>query len=115
MLGDVEIKTMADVSGMERLLLIHPWISPLLDRDFSRGGVAQFDLATRALRLVVRLRQPFGALLLATLAREQYKWVATDSLIMVRVRETSLTELMDLDLRQCTKCYSDVRAVTLEM
>ena len=96
MLGDVEIKTSHNLSEMESLLLIHPWISPLLDRDFSRGGVAQFDLATRALRLVVRLRQPFGALLLATLAREQYKRVATDSLIMVRVREeTSLTELMD--------------------
>ncbi|KAI9571003.1 hypothetical protein HD554DRAFT_235697 [Boletus coccyginus] len=35
MLGDVEIKTTADLSGMERLLLIHPWISPLLDQDFS--------------------------------------------------------------------------------
>jgi hypothetical protein len=55
-----------------------------------------FDHATRALRLVVRLKQPFGALLLAPLARVQYRRVATDSLIMVRVREeTSLTELMD--------------------
>ncbi|KAI9461360.1 hypothetical protein HD554DRAFT_1521119 [Boletus coccyginus] len=95
MLGDVEIKTMADLSGMESLLLIHPWISPLLDQDFSRG-TAQFDPATRALRLVVRLRRSFGALLLAPLTRVQYSRVATDSLIMVRVREeTSLTELMD--------------------
>ncbi|KAI9572541.1 hypothetical protein HD554DRAFT_2036106 [Boletus coccyginus] len=95
MLGDVEFKTMDKLSGMESLLLIHPWISPLLDQDFSRG-VAQFDLATRALWLVARLRQPFGALLLATLAREQYERVATDSLIMVRVREeTPLTEFMD--------------------
>ncbi|KAI9455067.1 hypothetical protein HD554DRAFT_298454 [Boletus coccyginus] len=95
MLGDVEFKTTDRLSGMESLLLIHPWISPLLDQDFLRG-VAQFDLATRALRLVARLRQPFGALLLATQARERYRRVATDSLIMVRVRkETSLTELMD--------------------
>ncbi|KAI9571804.1 hypothetical protein HD554DRAFT_1826569 [Boletus coccyginus] len=95
MLGDVEFKTTDKLSGMESFVLIHPWISPLLDQDFSRG-VAQFDLTTRALRLVARLRQPFGALLLATLAREQYRRVATDSLIMVRVREdTSLTDLMD--------------------
>jgi len=96
MLGDVEIKTIADLSGMERLLLIHPWLSPLLDEDFSRSGGALFDETTCALRLVVRLRQSFGALLLAPLARAQYRRVAMDSLIMVRVREeTSLTELMD--------------------
>ena len=95
MLGDVEIKTTNDLSGMDGLLLIHPWISPLLDQDFSYGA-ARFDLSTRALRLVARLRQPFGALLLAPLARVQYRRVATDSLIMVQVREeTSLTELMD--------------------
>ena len=95
MLGDVEIKTTDDLSGMEGLLLIHPWISPLLDQDFSCGA-ARFDHHTRALRLVARLRLPFGALLLAPLARVQYRRVATDSLIMVRVREeTSLTELMD--------------------
>ena len=35
MLGDVEIKTTDDLSGMEGLLLIHPWISPLVDQDFS--------------------------------------------------------------------------------
>ena len=80
---------------MEGLLLILPWISPPLDQDFSCGA-AQFDLGTRALRLAARLRQPFGALLLAPLARVQYRRVATDSLIMVRVREeTSLTELID--------------------
>ncbi|KAF8134377.1 hypothetical protein EV363DRAFT_1139338, partial [Boletus edulis] len=39
------------------LMLIHPWISPLLE-EFS-CSIAQIDLATRALRLVVRLRQPF--------------------------------------------------------
>ncbi|KAI9455056.1 hypothetical protein HD554DRAFT_2036671 [Boletus coccyginus] len=94
MLGDIEFETTDKLSGVERLL-IHPWINPLLDRDFSRG-VPQFDLATRALRLVARLRQRFGALLLATQAREQFKRVATDSMIMVRVREeTSPTELMD--------------------
>ncbi|KAI9574684.1 hypothetical protein HD554DRAFT_79908 [Boletus coccyginus] len=95
MLGNVEIKATAELSGMEGLLLIHPWISPLLDQDFS-SSASLFDHTTRALRLLVRLRQPFGPLLLAPLARVQYRRVATDSLIMVRVREeTSLTELMD--------------------
>ncbi|KAI9570056.1 hypothetical protein HD554DRAFT_429967 [Boletus coccyginus] len=95
MLGDVEMKTAADLSGMERLLLIHPWISALLDQDFSRSGAALFHDTVCALRLIVRLRQPFGALLLEPLTRVQYKRVATDSLIMVRVREeTLLTEFM---------------------
>jgi len=95
MLGNVEIKTTAELSRTEGLVLIHPWISPLLDQDFSFGAPL-FDDTTCALRLVVRLRQPFGALLLAPLARAQYRRVATDSLIMVRVsEETSLTELMD--------------------
>ncbi|KAG6379593.1 hypothetical protein JVT61DRAFT_10098 [Boletus reticuloceps] len=95
MLGNVDIKTTDDSFGTDGLLLIHPWISPLLDHDFSHG-VAQCDLSTRALRLVIRLQQQFGALLLAPLARVQYRRVATDSLIMVRVREeVSLGELMD--------------------
>jgi len=95
MLGDVEIKTADELPGVRGLLLINPWISPLLDQDFSCGA-ALFDDITCAMRLVVRLRQPFGALLLAPLARAQYRRVATDSLIIVRIREeTSLTELMD--------------------
>ncbi|KAI9457924.1 hypothetical protein HD554DRAFT_2331179 [Boletus coccyginus] len=94
MLGDVEIKTSDNLSGMPGLLLINPWISPLLDQDYSCGA-ALFDDATCALRLAVQLMQPFGALLLAPLSRVQYRRVATDSLIMVRVREeTSLTDLM---------------------
>ncbi|KAF8554771.1 hypothetical protein OG21DRAFT_1522232 [Imleria badia] len=47
------------------------------------------DKQTRALRLVARLRQPFGALLLTTLREGslEYKRVATDSIITVRVQE----------------------------
>ena len=80
---------------MKGLLLIHPWTGPLLDQDFA-CGTALFDAATCALRLVVWLQQSFGALLLAPLVRAQYRGIATDSLIMLRVRkEMSLTELMD--------------------
>jgi hypothetical protein len=89
------MKTADDLSGMEDFFLIHPWISPLLDQDSSHR-TAGFDDTTRALRLVVRLMQPFGALLLTRLSRVQYRRVATDSLIMVKVREeASLTELID--------------------
>ena len=95
MFGDVEIKTTDNLSGMEDFVLMHPWISPLLDQGFSRRAVG-IDDTTRALRLVARLMQPFGALLLTPLSRVQYKRVATDSLIMVRVgEETSLNELID--------------------
>ncbi|KAG6375599.1 hypothetical protein JVT61DRAFT_3164 [Boletus reticuloceps] len=94
-LGDVEIRTADDLSGIEHCLFIHPWISPLLDQDFSRRP-AGLDDTTRALRLVARLRQPFCPLLLRPLSRVQYKRVATDCLVMARVREEiSLTELMD--------------------
>ena len=95
--GDVEIKTTDDLSGMDGFLLMHPWISPLLDQDFSRRAAGPgFDDTTRALRLVARLMQPFGALLLTPLSRVQYRRVATDSLIMVRIgEETSLNELID--------------------
>ncbi|KAF8550639.1 hypothetical protein OG21DRAFT_1487620 [Imleria badia] len=82
MLGDVEIRTKNQLSF-------------LLEQDFSSGDPL-FEHTMCSLRLVLRLKQPFGALLLAPLARVRYRRVATDSLIMVRVREeTSLTELMD--------------------
>ncbi|KAN0091455.1 hypothetical protein V8E55_005021 [Tylopilus felleus] len=87
MIGDVEVTTREDLSGLKGGLLIHPWISPLLDQDFSRGEPLS-NLTTRALQLAVRLKQPFGALLLAPLARAH--------LIMVHIREeTSLADLMD--------------------
>ena len=58
------------------------------------------DKDTRARRLVARLRQPFGALLL-TLASEgrrgmDYRRVAADSLITVQIQESvSLTDILD--------------------
>jgi len=93
-LGEIRISTKDNLVGMEGLVLVHPWISPLIDEDFT-GSTPQCDLATRAMRLVVRLRQPFGGLLLASESRMHYKRVATDSFIKVQVRaETPLVELM---------------------
>ena len=94
-LGEVEIKTRDDLSGVKDLLLIHPWIGPILDQEYSHGAGA-FDEITCALRLIARLRQPFGALLLKPVGRARYRRVAADCLIMVRVREeTPLTELIE--------------------
>ncbi|KAG8214921.1 hypothetical protein J3R82DRAFT_10108 [Butyriboletus roseoflavus] len=45
------------------------------------------DKTTRALRLFARLRQPFGALLLAPHSPREYKRVATDNPIVVRIRK----------------------------
>jgi len=93
-LGEVRIETKDDSLGTQRLVLVHPWISPLLDEDFS-GDDPLLGLSARASRLLVRLRQPFGALLLASQKRGQYKRVATDSFIQVQIQaKTSLSELM---------------------
>ncbi|KAF8555339.1 WD40 repeat-like protein [Imleria badia] len=94
-LGNVEIKTADDLTGMNDLRFVHPWIRTLLDQEFE-DGAAGLNKTMKALRLVARLRQPFGALLFAPLSRVEYRRVAADSLIMVRVcGETSLTDLVD--------------------
>ena len=90
--GEVEIKTVDDLLGMKDLVLVHPWIRPVLDQEFSHGA-ATLNQMTRSLRLVARLRQPFGALLLALVSRTRYRRVAVDCLIMAQIdEETSLTE-----------------------
>lgn len=97
-LGEIEIKTadnLLAVDGSTDLCLVHPWIRPLLDQEFS-AGVAALDRTTQALRFVVRLGQPFGALLFAPVSRVEYRRVAADGLIVVRVREgVELMELME--------------------
>ena len=94
-LGEVEIKTVDDLSGTKDLVLVHPWINPMLDQEFSHAAATLYQM-TRSLRLVARLRQPFGALLLAPVSRTRYRRVAADCLIMAQIREEmSLTELID--------------------
>ena len=93
--GDIEVKTANKLTGIKTLYLVHPWIRPLLDQEFSHDA-AELDRTTQALRLVARLRQPFGALLFEALSRVEYRRVAADSLIMVQVREEApLAELID--------------------
>ena len=95
--GDVEIKTEDELTDMEGLSLVHPWIHPLLDQEFKFSrGAGSLDQTTQALRFVARLRQPFGALLFESLSRVEYRRVAPDSLIITRIREeVSLTELIN--------------------
>jgi len=121
--GNVEIKTTEDLSGLNNLVLVHPWLRCLLDPTFpfeddaepftpfdedSGGGGSdaqltiphlpsssntvssshhspQLDKLTRALRLLVRLRQPFGALLLVHISFNEYKRVAPDHPIVVQL------------------------------
>ncbi|KAG2346485.1 hypothetical protein BDR05DRAFT_786028 [Suillus weaverae] len=51
---------------------------------------------SRELRLVVRLGQPFGALLLAQQRGGEYKRVASDHLIMARVKDIASVDNMDI-------------------
>ena len=91
---DIDIKTADDLTGMEGLSLVHPWIRPLLDQEFKFSG--PLDQATQALRFLARLRQQFRALLFESLSRVEYRRVAADSLIIARIREeASLTELIN--------------------
>ena len=130
-LGIVDIRATEDLSMLEHLYLVHPWIHDLLDREHPRSATIKDDLVphlplldegnpifddhityrqllsyeapphsfplrrapmdkqTRALRLIARLRQPFGALLLTPMREGsmEYKRVATSSMITVRVQE----------------------------
>ncbi|KAN0101128.1 hypothetical protein V8E55_001112 [Tylopilus felleus] len=70
-------------------------LSPL-----ARVDMAPMDRETRALRLIARLRQPFGALLLSVTSRRRravvYKRVAADSQITVQlVGNVFLSDILD--------------------
>ncbi|KAF8552627.1 hypothetical protein OG21DRAFT_1498291 [Imleria badia] len=152
-LGIVEIKTGEDLSRLDSLYLVHPWIDFLLDHQpvgsvihniaeentndqsslignspsFSRppsitsvapqtrtarlasrfeptldgdteslrppSTLAETDKQTRALQVIARLRQPFGALLLTPNPGNvaAYRRVASESLITVQVEEITRT------------------------
>ena len=85
-LGEIKIETTDDLTRTTDIYLAHPWIRPLLDQEFVAGAGA-LDRETQALRFVVRLGQPFGGLLFAPVSRVEYRRVAADALIVVRVRE----------------------------
>ena len=123
--GSTEIKTTEDLSSLNNLVLVHPWLQCLLDPallfddlieddgaepltplygngDYdapvtdslspsssytvsSSHHSSRLDKLTRALRHFVRLRQPFGALLLVRLSYNEYKRVASDHPIVLQL------------------------------
>ncbi|KAN0088095.1 hypothetical protein V8E55_006716, partial [Tylopilus felleus] len=113
-LGTVELRTEEDLSRFSPLYLVHPWIDFLLDRQPTGTGlfasrlgllfggltaghrkdagslpppssVSQEDKLIRAFQMTVRLKQPFGALLLTENPGNvtAYRRVATETLITV--------------------------------
>ena len=94
--GDIEIKTKSNLIAMKRLYVVHPWGRVLLDQEFLDDVPdLEADKAVQALRILARLRQPFGALLFEQVSRTEYKRVAADSLIMAQIREdVPLSDLM---------------------
>ena len=137
-LGVVEIKTRKDLTQLDFLYLVHPWIGFLLHRHAagnmveatagedhtSELGEFPFDslpdlsstleedtlddapppspstalLADAQMAFLARLRQPFGALLLASTRGNvaEYRRVATDSSITVQVKEITSATLNKL-------------------
>ncbi|KAG1821952.1 WD40-repeat-containing domain protein [Suillus subaureus] len=68
----------------------------LSDHTFN-GHFGHDELATRELRLIVRLAQPFGALLLAQQWGGEYKRIASDNNIIAQVRDmASVGDMMDV-------------------
>lgn len=123
-IGDVEFQTSdrLSLSHPWRLILVHPWIRDLRDPlDGSPWGslgssteyqsdpeassprasllcappVTTTDAYTRALRLIVRLQQPFSALLLQQQPNGEYKRVAAEHEIIVPGIERSINLARD--------------------
>jgi hypothetical protein len=92
-LGNVLIQT-EDLSRTKHLVLIHPWISPLLDADFSDNSL-EFDSSDSCKEARLSAEAAFGALLLTSWGREPYKRVATDSFIETQVRQEATLEEID--------------------
>ncbi|KAG6372970.1 hypothetical protein JVT61DRAFT_7016 [Boletus reticuloceps] len=116
-LGIVEISTAEDLSKLDFLTLVHPWIDFLLGRHSVGETISKeetddesssesepssppppMDRHTAALQLIARLRQPFGALLLTSMGQDvvEYRRVTSESLVTVQVQEdTPLDHLID--------------------
>ena len=74
------------------LSILTPDLTPLLHNN---PPLHQKNITMEAFRLAVRLRQPLGALLLLALGHGQYKRVATDHDIIIRIRDgVSLDDLV---------------------
>jgi hypothetical protein len=88
-----------DVSDTESIEDWSPPVSPLLDSSVALGDNRLVDSASysRALRLLVRLRQPFSAFLLAQQPGGEYKRIASDQTIIAQVKDiAAVRDMMDI-------------------
>ncbi|KIK34008.1 hypothetical protein CY34DRAFT_38953, partial [Suillus luteus UH-Slu-Lm8-n1] len=73
----------------QTFLLVRPWNHESASGSLVDSKLADSEAHSRELRLVVRLGQPFGALLLAQQRGGEYKRVASDRLIVARVKDVA--------------------------
>ncbi|KAG1893657.1 uncharacterized protein F5891DRAFT_1116614 [Suillus fuscotomentosus] len=100
---DLELPDFAEPDFADDAQSVDDWPEPVSLTDGSiRGSLVDSNLADsearlRELRLVVRLGQPFGALLLAQQRGGEYKRVASDHLIIAKVKDmASIDDTMDI-------------------
>ncbi|KAG2341450.1 WD40 repeat-like protein [Suillus weaverae] len=77
---------------------VEVWLEPGSPSDDTLGSCPGYnEPATRELRLIVRLGQPFGALLLAQQWGGEYKRIASDNNIIAQVRDmASVDDMMNV-------------------
>ncbi|KAG1723258.1 uncharacterized protein EDB91DRAFT_1173217 [Suillus paluster] len=79
----------------QTFVLVRPWDRCLLELPEPFG--LDSESHSREFRLMVHLRQPFGALLLAEQRRGEYKRIASDYDIIAQVRDmASIDDMMDV-------------------
>ncbi|KAJ8595030.1 hypothetical protein M405DRAFT_871979 [Rhizopogon salebrosus TDB-379] len=79
----------------QKFLLVRPWDRNLLDPG--ENVPVDSESNSRALQLVVRLRQPISAFLLAQERGEEYKRIATNYDIIAQVKDTAFVhDVMDV-------------------
>ncbi|KAG2149068.1 uncharacterized protein EDB93DRAFT_358436 [Suillus bovinus] len=83
-----------DMQSMENLAAPS---SPLLDTSLGENKLVDTNPHSRALRLIVRLGQPFSAFLLARQHSGEYKRIASNRDIVAQVKDmTSVRDMMDI-------------------
>jgi hypothetical protein len=100
---DLGLPDFAEPDSADDAQSVDDWPEPGSPLDESVGSslvdsrLADSEAHSRELRLVVRLGQPFGALLLAQQRGGEYKRIASDHLIVARVRDmASINDTMDI-------------------
>jgi len=95
-----DLEDLRDVSDTENIEDWSPPVSPLHDSPVvSLGEDGPFGSGSysRALQLIVRLGQPFGALLLEQQKGGEYKRIASDQTIIAQLKD--MTVVRDMDVR----------------